>query len=53
MDTPGPRLARRLQPASRYSAPMWAPFSATERFISSTTNTSATMTTANTQKTSK
>ena len=36
-----------------YSDPIRAPFSATERFISSTTNTSATMTTASTQNTSK
>jgi hypothetical protein len=38
---------------SAYSPPIRAPFSATERFISSTTNTSATMTTASTQNTSK
>ena len=36
-----------------YSPPIRAPFSATERFISSTTNASATMTTASTQNTSK
>jgi hypothetical protein len=39
--------------AASYSDPIRAPFSATERFISSTTNTSATMTTASTQNTSK
>ena len=36
-----------------YPPPIRAPFSATERFISSTTNTSATMITAATQNTSK
>jgi hypothetical protein len=36
-----------------YSPPIRAPFSATERFISNTANTSAAMTTANTQNTSK
>ena len=36
-----------------YSEPIRAPFCATERFISSTTKTSATMTTASTQNTSK
>jgi len=38
---------------SPHSDPIRAPFSATERFIISTTNTSATMTTASTQNTSK
>src|SRR5262249_29772425 len=38
---------------SGYSAPTWAPFSATERFMSSTKNTSATAKTAHSQKTSK
>jgi hypothetical protein len=36
-----------------YSAPTWAPFSATERFINSTKTTRATLTTAAAQKTSK
>ena len=36
-----------------YSPPMWAPFSATERRIGRTTNTSAKLTTAKTEKTSK
>jgi hypothetical protein len=36
-----------------HSAPMRAPFSATERFITSTAGTSKTVTTASTQKTSK
>ena len=36
-----------------YSDPIRAPFSATERFISGTTNTSAAVTTASTQNTSK
>ena len=44
---------RRTGVRSPYSDPIRAPFSATERFISSTTNTSATMTTASTQNTSK
>ncbi len=38
---------------SLYSAAMWAPFSATERFISSTRNASATATTAKIRKQSK
>ena len=36
-----------------YSAPIRAPFSATERRIGGTTNTSAKLTTAKTEKTSK
>jgi hypothetical protein len=36
-----------------HSAPMWAPFSATERFISSTTGTSTSVTAADSQKTSR
>ena len=36
-----------------YSPPMWAPFSATERFIKSTTGVSASITTAISQKQSK
>jgi len=39
--------------SSAYSPPMWAPFSATERFISSTVNSGASVTTANSRKTSK
>ena len=48
-------LKRTIERGTRspYSDPIRAPFSATERFISSTTNTSATMTTASTQNTSK
>jgi hypothetical protein len=38
---------------TRYSPPMWAPFSATERFISSTMSSGASVTTANKRKTSK
>ena len=38
---------------SAHSPPMRAPFSATERFISSTTGTSASITTAISQKQSK
>src|SRR3954452_18189616 len=52
----GMHIARRITGSgvySPYSAPTRAPFSATERFINSTTNTSAIMTTASTQKTSK
>ena len=36
-----------------YSAPICSPFSATERFMSGTRNTSATARTANSQKSSK
>jgi len=46
-------VQRRPTSVASYSDPIRAPFSATERFISSTTNTSATMTTASTQNTSK
>ena len=43
-----------VHPSDRvYSAPMWAPFSATERFMSGTRNTSATPRAAHSQKTSK
>ena len=43
-----------VRPSDRvYSAPMWAPFSATERFISRTSRTRAAATTAPSQKTSK
>ncbi len=41
---------RRARP---YSAPMCSPFSATERFISKTRTTSASASTAHSQKTSK
>jgi hypothetical protein len=48
---PPSRLAHPSDPA--YSAPMVSPFSATERFMSGTSRTSARASTANSQKTSK
>jgi len=48
---PSNSLIRRFCPV--YSAPMCSPFSATERFMSGTRNTSATARTANSQKSSK
>ena len=51
--TTGPRH-RLMHPCSlAYSAPMCSPFSATDRFMSSTRKTSATARTANSQKSSK
>ena len=54
------RLTRRLGDARHalprqcsHSPPIWAPFSATERFITSTTGTSTSATTASSQKISK
>ena len=46
-------IKARYAVSSFHSTPIRAPFSATERFISSTTNTSATMIAASTQKTSR
>ena len=40
-------------PGTPHSSPMWAPFSATERFISSTASSGTSVTTANKKKTSK
>jgi hypothetical protein len=55
-DVPGGMAAHSKRAAVRetiHSPPMRVPFSATERFISRTTGTSASVTTANIKKTSK
>jgi hypothetical protein len=53
MSTPPEHGAQRLDGPGAHSPPMRVPFWATERFISSTTGTSASVTTDNIKNTSK